>query len=155
MVHNIVTKFLCLLIWMGSVTSQAPSASEYQRAKNAITDMVDGNQDLPRVVRLGMLVMIIIYTANNTIGLISIQYHWETSLNVSAFHDCVGPNGCDGCINDDHPENDGLQGTKNRLQNLRSSHGFQVRKKNDHLQNNKCWRLFITLMILDSLYFFL
>ena len=144
MVPHILTQFLCLLIWIGLVTSQAPSASEYQRAKNAITDMVEGNQDLPRVVRLGMLVMIIIHTANN-IGPISIQYHWETSLNVSAFHDCVGPNGCDGCINDDHPDNDGLQGIKNRLQNLRSSQGFQVRKKNDHLQNNKCWKLFMIL----------
>ena len=68
MVPHILTQFLCLLIWIELVTSQAPSASEYQRAKNAITDMVEGNQDLPRVVRLGMLVMIIIlyrYTANN------------------------------------------------------------------------------------------
>ena len=67
MVPHILTQFLCLLIWIELVTSQAPSASEYQRAKNAITDMVEGNQDLPRVVRLGMLVMIIIlyrYTAN-------------------------------------------------------------------------------------------
>ena len=70
MVPHILTQFLCLLIWIGLITSQAPSASEYQRAKNAITDMVEGNQDLPRVVRLGMLAMIIIlyrYTANNMI----------------------------------------------------------------------------------------
>ena len=60
MVPHILTQFLCLLIGIGLVTSQAPSASEYQRAKNVITDMVEGNQDLPRVVRLGMLVMIII-----------------------------------------------------------------------------------------------
>ena len=143
MVPHILTQFLCLLIWIGLVTSQPPSASEYQRAKNAITDMVDGNQDLPRVVRLGMLVMIIIYTANDKLGPINIQYHCKTSLNVSAFHDCVGPNGCDGCINDDHPENDGLQGIKNRLQNLRSRQGFQVRTKNDHLQNIKCFRCFM------------
>ena len=68
MVPHILTQLLCLLIWIGLVTSQPPSASEYQRAKNAITDMVEGNQDLPRVVRLGMLMMIIIlyrYTANN------------------------------------------------------------------------------------------
>ena len=37
------------------VAAQAPSASEYQRAKAAITNMVENDQDLPRCVRLGKM----------------------------------------------------------------------------------------------------
>ena len=35
------------------VAAQAPSASEYQRAKTAISNMIGNSQDLPRCVRLG------------------------------------------------------------------------------------------------------
>ena len=36
------------------VAAQGPSASEYQRAKTAISNMIGNSQDLPRCVRLGM-----------------------------------------------------------------------------------------------------
>jgi hypothetical protein len=47
-------------------------------------------------------------------------------FSISAYHDCIGPNGCDGCINDDDPDNAGLQGIKGRIGNLRESDGFTV-----------------------------
>ena len=35
------------------VAAQSPSASEYQRAKAAISNMIGNSQDLPRCIRLG------------------------------------------------------------------------------------------------------
>ena len=49
--------------------------------------------------------------------------------HLKAFHDCVGPNGCDGCINDDNEDNAGLEGIKNRLVSLRQRENFEVIKK--------------------------
>ena len=40
------------------VTAQCPNASEYQRAKIAITNMIENSQDLPRCVRLGKIIKI-------------------------------------------------------------------------------------------------
>ena len=40
------------------VTAQCPNASEYQRAKIAITNMIENSQDLPRCVRLGKIIEI-------------------------------------------------------------------------------------------------
>ena len=37
----------------------------------------------------------------------------------SAFHDCVGPNGCDGCLNIDDPSNAGLSEIVDRLATVR------------------------------------
>ena len=45
--------FLFVAAFWGLVTSQAPSSSEYERAKVAITKMVEDTTDLPRCVRLG------------------------------------------------------------------------------------------------------
>ena len=38
----------------------------------------------------------------------------------------MGPNGCDGCLNDDNPDNRGLRGIKRRLGELRFVDGFEV-----------------------------
>ena len=43
-----------------------------------------------------------------------------------AYRDCIGDNGCDGCINLDDPDNNGLQGIVGRLENLKQSQGFSV-----------------------------
>ena len=43
-----------------------------------------------------------------------------------AYHDCIGENGCDGCINLDDPDNNGLQGIVGRLENLKQNQGFSV-----------------------------
>ena len=45
--------FLLVAAFCGLVTSQAPSSSEYERAKVAITKMVEDTTDLPTCVRLG------------------------------------------------------------------------------------------------------
>ena len=43
-----------------------------------------------------------------------------------AYHDCIGESGCNGCINPNDPDNNGLQGIVGRLGNLRQSQGFSV-----------------------------
>ena len=45
-----------LIIGISMVTSQCPTESEYQRAKTAITNMIENSQDLPRCVRLGKII---------------------------------------------------------------------------------------------------
>ena len=47
-------------------------------------------------------------------------------LNFKAFHDCVGPNGCNGCLNDANPDNRGLKGIIRRLGDLRQKDEFEV-----------------------------
>ena len=37
-----------------------------------------------------------------------------------AFHDCVGPDGCDGCLNTNDPENDGLLEIVERLSDVKA-----------------------------------
>ena len=46
---------------------------------------------------------------------------------VTAFHDCIGPNGCDGCINLENENNHGLEGIITKLSGLRETQGFTVR----------------------------
>ena len=45
-----------LIIGISMVAAQCPTASEYERAKAAITNMIENSQDLPRCVRLGMII---------------------------------------------------------------------------------------------------
>ena len=47
-------------------------------------------------------------------------------IHFIAYHDCIGENGCDGCINLDDPDNNGLQGIVERLGNLKQNQGFSV-----------------------------
>jgi len=96
-------KIFSLFIGITMVAAQAPSASEYLRAKAAITNMVENDQDLPRCVRL-------------------------------AFHDCVGEDGCNGCINLNDQDNSGLQGIVGRLGNLRQNQGFSAISNADFWQ---------------------
>ena len=44
----------------------------------------------------------------------------------TAYHDCIGPNGCDGCINLENENTNGLEGIINRLSSLRQSQAFTV-----------------------------
>ena len=120
--------FLMFAVGIGLVTSDVPSASEYQRAKEAITELIGDTEYLPRAVRLGKIYFILdknhhefkyFHGSNNN----WLYYYY---LSILAFHDCIGPNGCDGCVNDDDPDNAGLQGIKNRLGNLRQNDGFTV-----------------------------
>ena len=46
--------------------------------------------------------------------------------NQIAFHDCVGPDGCDGCIDANAFHNLGLNGLKVKLVDLRANKQFQV-----------------------------
>ena len=50
-------------------------------------------------------------------------FSWRGSV---AFHDCVGPNGCDGCVNLQNHDNDGLAGIITTLTTLRDR-DFSVR----------------------------
>ena len=69
--------------------------------------------------------------------------------SIKAFHDCVGPNGCDGCVNDDNSDNQnkGLKGIKRRLVKLRQDNDFEVNfnfyirvvKINVNYINNAFW----------------
>ena len=49
-----------------------------------------------------------------------------------AFHDCVGPNGCDGCLNTNDGENAGLSDIIGKINVVREGNrrteGFTVRK---------------------------
>ena len=47
-------------------------------------------------------------------------------IHFVAYQDCIGENGCDGCINLDDPDNNGLQGIVGRLENLKQNQGFSV-----------------------------
>jgi hypothetical protein len=87
----------------GFVIFKVPSASEYHRAKDAITELIENKPALPQAVRL-------------------------------AFHDCVGPNGCDGCINDDNPGSFGLQEIKRILTDLRQNGRFMAISNADFWQ---------------------
>ena len=49
-------RLFSLIIGISMVAAQAPTASEYQRAKTAITNMIGNSQDLPRCVRLGKII---------------------------------------------------------------------------------------------------
>lgn len=40
--------------------------------------------------------------------------------NVLAFHDCVGPDGCDGCLNTDDSDNNGLADIVDRLTDVKA-----------------------------------
>ena len=51
--------FIIFAVGIVLVTSEVPSASEYQRAKEAITGLIEGTEDLPRAVRLGNIFHII------------------------------------------------------------------------------------------------
>ena len=42
-----------------------------------------------------------------------------------AFHDCVGPNGCDGCLNLNNSDNAGLAGIVQRYSDVRKGDGGQ------------------------------
>ena len=53
--RKVGVSFLILVVGMGLVSSEVPSASEYERAKDAITALIENNQDLPRTVRLGRI----------------------------------------------------------------------------------------------------
>ena len=41
-------------------------------------------------------------------------------ISYAAFHDCVGPDGCDGCLNIDDPSNAGLSDIIDRLTRVRA-----------------------------------
>ena len=41
-------------------------------------------------------------------------------FNFEAFHDCVGPSGCDGCVNQDRGSNKGLEPLINKLVAIRN-----------------------------------
>ena len=49
-------RILSLIIGISLVAAQCPTESEYQRAKAAITNMIENSQDLPRCVRLGKII---------------------------------------------------------------------------------------------------
>ena len=42
-----------------------------------------------------------------------------TYIHFQAFHDCVGPNGCDGCVNTKQDDNEGLWAVITTLELLR------------------------------------
>ena len=48
-------KIISLIIGITMVAAEPPSDSEYNRAKTAITNMIENDQDLPRCVRLGKI----------------------------------------------------------------------------------------------------
>ena len=109
------------------VTSQCPTESEYQRAKTAITNMIENSQDLPRCVRLGKIIEfhkhdLGIWNISDCFQIFGMIYF----IHFVAYHDCIGENGCDGCINLDDPNNNGLQGIVGRLENLKQNQGFSV-----------------------------
>merc|ERR1712076_257034 len=82
-------KFLLFIIGLTLVSSEAPSLSEYTRAKEFLKGELPRGRDLPKAVRL-------------------------------AFHDCVGPDGCDECLNNDDPSNAGLADIIEKLARYRS-----------------------------------
>jgi hypothetical protein len=49
---------------------------------------------------------------------------YEIQIIISAFHDCVG--GCNGCINFNNPDNNGLQNATIAIDNLYYSNGYET-----------------------------
>ena len=47
-------------------------------------------------------------------------YYYSPKIDFLAFHDCVGPDGCDGCLNVDDSENNGLSEIVERLSTVRA-----------------------------------
>ena len=48
-----------------------------------------------------------------------LKFYSLIKICYSAFHDCVGPDGCDGCLNIDDPSNAGLSEIVDRLATVR------------------------------------
>ena len=49
-----------------------------------------------------------------------VKVYSRIQICYSAFHDCVGPDGCDGCLNIDDPSNAGLSEIVDRLATVRA-----------------------------------
>ena len=52
-------------------------------------------------------------------GELWLKFYSLLQICYSAFHDCVGPDGCDGCLNIDDPSNAGLSEIVDRLATVR------------------------------------
>jgi len=89
---------------------EAPSLSEYERARTALFDIVDRGNNLPESVRL-------------------------------AFHDCVGPDGCDGCLNLDDADNVGLSDIITVLTDLRAGNYARYDSFADTISNADFWQM--------------
>ena len=57
---------------------------------------------------------------------INILFNFFPFIFSEAFHDCVGPNGCDGCLNLNNPDNAGLDAIITRLGKVRKGDGEQT-----------------------------
>ena len=137
---------MILVATTGATTTSAPNTTLYNMAVETIGDMMDSFPGIkPLALRL---------CTDEDKGIVSEPYLKKICQNIiywalkyiilTAFHDCVGSDGCDGCLNTDQSANDGLGKVVRKLYTTKasdSSYDVSLLKWCNKFSNNSIFQI--------------